>query len=46
MKMGQYLSPNSAPELSDNDVLPVRSLSYLEGTIAAGVISVERIACN
>jgi len=37
MKEGQCQSPHSFPELHDNDVLPVRSLSYLGGATAAGV---------
>jgi hypothetical protein len=36
-RRGQRQSPHSAPALSDNDVLPVRGLSYLGGATAAGV---------
>jgi hypothetical protein len=36
MKRGPYLSPRTAPALSEDDIVPVRELSHLGGATAAG----------
>jgi len=47
MKEGTVPVPPFHPSLSDNDVLPVRGVSYLGGRHSGrGKTPVERLACD